>query len=104
MPGDKERLQPTTPDYASVGTSTTQILPFRYVRAGATFINISDNFITLRLDGTASVDMYSGITLSPGGGTWTMDEYTLTNDKIYAKASGASSTLCIQEFINGAED
>ena len=93
------KIQPLNPTYASVGTSSAQILPFRYDRNGCTFINISENFVTLRLDGTASVEMYTGITLTPGGGTWTMDETTITNDKIYAKASGAGSTLCIQEFI-----
>jgi len=99
MPNNKERLKPLTPDSISVGTSTALAVAFRYVRAGATFINISENFISIRLDGTASVDMYTGITLTPGGGTWTMDEYNLTNNPIYVKASGANSTLCIQEFI-----
>ena len=94
------RIQPLNPTYASVGVATAQILDFRYERYGCTFINISENFVTLRLDGTASVDMYTGITLTPGGGTWTMDSTTLTNGKIHAKASGAGSTLCIQEFIS----
>jgi len=93
------RIQPLNPTASVITTSSGQILSERYERYGCTFINISENYITLRLDGTASVDMYTGITLTPGG-TWTMDETTLTNGIIYAKASGTGSTLCIQEFIS----
>ena len=95
------RIQPKPPEVVEIGDTVAQILPFRYSRAGLTLTNVSENFITIRLDGTANIDMYSGITLTPGGGVWTMDEYTFTNEKIYARATGAGSTLCIQEFIDG---
>ena len=97
------KVTPLDTDVAVVGLATGQILPFRYTRAGLVLTNISDNWVSIRLDGTAEVNMYTGITLSPGGGTWTMDEYTFTNEKVYAKASGAGSTLCIQEFIDGGQ-
>ena len=97
--GAIRKVQPLNPTAVAVGDTAVKILSDRYTRIGCTFINVSENFITLRLDGTATIDLFTGITLTPGGGTWTMDETTLTNGIIDARATGSSSTLCIQEFI-----
>ena len=87
------------PESVIVGTTSATLVPFRYGRAGLTVVNISNNFVSLSFSGTAAI-MYKGITLTPKGGAWSMDEYTNTNDIVYAVASGANSTICIQEYID----
>lgn len=42
--------------------------------------------------------LYSGITLAPNGGVWEMDAQTFTLGAIYGIASGANTTVAIQEF------
>ena len=92
-----------TPDSASVGIASGTVLPFRYVRAGCTMINLSANNISLGFEGTAAI-LNKGITLTPNGGTWFMDDYTYTKGEITAIAAGATSILTIQEYINGPEE
>lgn len=91
------KIQPKDQDAVSVGTSSTQVIPDNYVRAGLVLTNISENFVFLSLNGTAAV-LYKGITLNPRGGVWEMTDYTFVNGVIYAIATGADSTLTIQEF------
>lgn len=92
------RLQAKDPDAISVGTSSIQLIPDNYTRAGLTVINISPNFVSLSFGGTAAT-IYRGITLSPNGGSWTMDEYTFNNEQVNVVASGANSTVCVQEYL-----
>lgn len=92
------KIQPKDPDAIVVGTSSAQVVPYRYERMGMTVVNISSNWISLGMNSTGAI-MYRGITLAPEGGTWYMDDYTFTNEAVYAIASGADSTLVIQEYI-----
>ena len=86
------------PDAIVIGTSSIQIVPQNYVRAGLTLINLSNNFISISFGGTAAT-IYKWITLTPGGGAWSMDEYTFSSEVINGVASSAGSTLTIQEYI-----
>lgn len=95
------KVQPKDADFVSVGVSSVQVVPERYTRAGLTLVNISSNNIFLSLNGSAAV-MYKGDCLVPNS-TWNMDDFSFTNGSIYAIASGANSTLTIQEYINGPE-
>ena len=86
------------PDALIIGTSSVMVIPENYSRDGATLINISGNFISISFGGTAAI-LYKGITLTPNGGSWAMDDYAFTNEQINAIASAVNSTLCIQEYI-----
>ena len=86
-----------SPTAVSVGTSSTSVLSSNASRKGLVLVNTSANFISLGLDGAAAV-LYSGITLTPNGGTWVMDSQTYTTGAIHAIASVASSNLSVQEM------
>ena len=58
-------------------------------------MNLSSSDISFGI-GTAAI-LNRGITLKPNG-VWEMDEFTFNLSAINAIASGAGSTLSIQEF------
>lgn len=89
-------VTPAAPDAVAVGTSSTQVVAFNSNRKGLVLVNISANNIYLAFDNTAVAQ--KGILLTGGGGAWSMDDYTFCVTPINAIASGADSTLTIQEF------
>lgn len=89
-------VTPSAPDAVAVGTSSTPVVAFNYNRKGLVLINISANNIYLAFDNTAS--LHKGIALTANGGAWSMDDYTFCVTPINAIATGADSTLVIQEF------
>jgi hypothetical protein len=86
-------IAPASP---TVGVVSSQCLAANQFRQGAVFVNTSSNVISLAVAPYAAV-LYGGITLAPYG-TWVMDPFTFTQNAINAIASGAGSTLSIQEF------
>ncbi len=90
--GDLVEVAPTS---VSVGVASGQVMAANPDRKGLVLINLSANRISFGLGVTAELD--KGITLTQNG-TWVMDEYTFTTGVIHAIASGASSTLTVQEF------
>jgi hypothetical protein len=90
--GDLVEAAPTS---VSVGVASGQVVAANPDRKGLVLINLSTNRISFGLGVVAELD--KGITLTQNG-TWVMDEYTFTTGLINAIASGASSTLTVQEF------
>jgi hypothetical protein len=84
------------PTFATVGTSSAQILASNSSRKGLVLVNTSTNTISLAFGANAAV-LNSGITLI-GGGAFNMDQYQFSTAAINAIASSASSNIAIQEF------
>jgi len=93
----KVALTFSAPTAASVGIVSAQALAANANRKGLFLVNTSTNYISIGL-GSAAV-LYSGITLSPSGGSFWMDEYSFTTSAVNAIASGAASNLAIQEMV-----
>lgn len=90
-------LTPGTATSATVGTSSSLIVPANTARKGLTLILLnSSNTVSFGL-GAAAV-LSTGITLTQLGSVWEMDALTFTTGDIHAIASGASTKVCIQEF------
>lgn len=86
---------PASPTSASVGVTSSTIVSANLARSGLVLINLSANTVSFGL-GVAAV-LNSGITL-PTNGVWEMDSNTFTTAAINAIASGAATTISIQEF------
>lgn len=91
----KTPQNPAPPAAASVGVASGLILAANPARTGLVLTNLSDNIISIGLNAAAVLD--SGITLTPNG-VWVMDGFTFVTTAIFAIASGAASTLAIQEL------
>jgi len=91
----KTPLTASAPDFATVGLASAQAVAANATRKGLVLVNLSTSDISFGI-GTAAI-LDRGITLKPNG-VWEMDEYTFTLGAINAIASGAGSTLGIQEF------
>ncbi|MCL6500695.1 MAG: hypothetical protein K6T16_01525 [Candidatus Pacearchaeota archaeon] len=85
------------PTFATVGTSSTQVVPSNPNRKGLVLINTSANQISIAFGANPAV-LNSGITLNANGGTYVMDSFTFTTASVNAIASAADSNLAIQEF------
>lgn len=88
-------LTPSSPTFATVGTSSASAVAANASRRGLVLTNTSANRISFGLGATAVINR--GITLIPFG-VWVMEQYEFTTGAINAVASAASSNLCIQEF------
>lgn len=91
----KTPLTALTPTFATVGTSSSQVVAANALRKGLCFVNTSANTISFGIGSTAVLN--SGITIVPNG-VYEMSEYDYATSAINAIASGASSNLSIQEF------
>lgn len=91
----KQNLNPQSPTSALVGTSSVSVISANPNRKGLVIINTSNKIISLGLGFPAVLN--SGITLLSGG-TWVMDEFTLTTAQIFAISSSSGSNISIQEF------
>ena len=91
----KLALAANAPSSSSVGIVSGLVLAANASRKGGAFINNSANIISLGF-GSAAI-LHAGVTLVPYG-SFEMDEYTFSTQDVYAIASGAASTLGIQEW------
>lgn len=87
---------PSSPTFATVGTSSGQILPSTPFRRGLILTNTSKNRISIGL-GAAAV-LNSGITLDPSG-VWVMDAFNSIITAVFAIADKSGSNLAIQELV-----
>lgn len=92
----KTPLTGSSPTFATVGTSSAQVIAANSSRKGLVFVNTSANNISFGIGANPAV-AGSGITLTPNG-VWDADEYTYVTSAINAIATGAGSNLTIQEF------
>jgi hypothetical protein len=86
----------SSPTFATVGTSSAQVLAANSNRTGAVLVNNSSNSIFFGIGANPAV-VGSGIYLAPQG-VWDMSEYDFTTQAINAISTGANSNLSIQEF------
>lgn len=89
-------ISPSSQTFATVGTSSGQILASDLNRKGLILTNTSVNIIYLGIGATAVVG--SGITLYPGG-SFILDKDGIVTGAINAIASAASSNIAIQVFV-----
>lgn len=92
----KTPLTPSAPTTGSVGVASASLVASNANRKGLIIQNLSANIIYLGLGATAVLN--SGITLYPGG-VYEMTEFDFATSAVNAIATGASSTVSIQEFI-----
>lgn len=88
---------PSAPTGTSVGVASVLIVSSNVNRRGLVLINTSTNWISLGF-GTTAV-LYRGITLSPGGSSFVMDDFTYCTSAVYAIASKTNSNIAVQEFV-----
>jgi len=93
----KSALTGSSPDTASVGTSSSEVLPSNSNRKGLVIVNTSENIVSLSFGSNPAV-LNNGITLFQYG-VFNMDEYMYTTEAINAIANVGSSVISIQEFI-----
>lgn len=91
----KTDLSPNSPATVSVGVTSGTLLAANASRKGLIVINTSANTVSIGF-GAAAV-LNSGITLYPHG-SFSMDEFSFDTGALNAIASGASSSVAIQEF------
>lgn len=92
----KTALTANAPATASVGVASASALASNAGRKGLIIVNVSTATVCFGIAASAAV-LNSGICLQPGA-TWNMNEYSFTTGTINAIASGAASTISIQEF------
>ena len=93
----KTPLTASSPTTASVGITSAQVVASNANRKGLVIVNLSSNTVSFGIGANPAV-LNSGITLAPNG-VWNMSEYDYNTSAINAIASGASSTISIQEFV-----
>ena len=93
----KNVLTGSSPTYATVGVTSSQVIVSNSSRKGLVLVNLSTNNISFGIGSNPAV-VGSGITLTPNG-VWVMDEYTFTTSAINGIATGAGSNLAINEFV-----
>lgn len=90
-------LTADTPAAAVVGTSSSLVLAANTARKGVVLTNVSANRISISFGAAATINR--GITIFASD-RWEMNALSFNTEDIYAVASGASSTLCIQQFTD----
>ena len=99
MPGNvKGTINANPPSNALVGTTDSVVVAENLNRQGLILTNISGSTVYLALMNMRST-LHAGITLTPNGGTWVMDEFNFNNSAINAIAHSAGNIVAIQEFI-----
>lgn len=81
---------------AGVGTASEIVVPENNNRVGLSVTNISDQTIYLGIGFTATLK--AGIVLTPGGGAWSMDEYSYSKQAITAIGHTSTLVIAFQEF------
>lgn len=83
------------PTSFSVGVASAQALAANASRDGLMLMNVSNKTISCAFGATAVLN--TGLTLYPGG-TYSMDQHSLSTAALNCIAGGAASVLSIQEF------
>lgn len=86
------------PTNVAVDQASTTIIAQDTTRSGLVLVNISDSTVYLGLGGNAAV-LKKGVTLTPKGGTWTMDDYTFNNEAVTGISHSTGSIVSIQQFV-----
>lgn len=86
----------TAPTFATVGTSSSSVVPLNANRSGLIIVNTSAT-ATVSLGIGSTAVLYSGITLFPQG-AFNMGEFDFSKEAITAIASAAGTNISIQEF------
>lgn len=86
----------SVPAAAGVGIVSEIIVPANVDRNGLMITNISDGTIYLGIDTTATLK--AGIVLIPGGGSWSMDDFSYSKGAITAIGHSATLIVAFQEF------
>lgn len=84
------------PTVATVGITSATVLAANSSRTAAVFVNNSANVMSLGFGSNAAV-LYSGVTLYQGG-SLVLEATDNVQQAVQAIASGASSSLGVQEF------
>ena len=92
----KTALTASAPTAVSVGVTSAEAVAVNTSRKGLILVNTSTAYISLSF--SAAAVLYSGITLNPLGGSFSMDEYSYTTAQVRAIASAAASNMAVQEF------
>lgn len=93
--GARSPVTYSAPTTATIGTTSGQAIASNANRAGLQIVNLSSNTMSFGFGATAVLG--SGLTLLPGA-AWRMPPEEFTTAAINAIATGASSTLAIQEM------
>ena len=91
------QINASAPANTLVLSSTDAVVAANNDRVGLVITNLSSGTVYLGLGGREAV-LNKGITLTPNGGTWTMDEYTFNNQKVQGIGNTNNSIVAIQEF------
>lgn len=86
------------PVQIAVTTLSATVLADNYNRYGLVMTNLSDGTIYLGFGPNAAV-LGSGIPVLPGGGNFSMDEFTFVKEAIQAIGHLSNGLLSIQEFV-----
>lgn len=89
-------LTAAAPGSAVVGVASGSVLAANVNRKGLIITNISEGAISLAFGNTAV--LYSGITLAPYGGTYSMARFDKSTATVFAIAELADSRISIQEY------
>lgn len=84
------------PANALATTTSAVVLAANPNRRGLVISNASTGTVWIGINNTATLN--AGIMLAASVGTWSMDDYTYTNQAITAIAHAAGSIISIQEF------
>lgn len=90
-------ISASAPKTVAVGTTSTNIVPANNQRNGLILVNISDSTMYIAFGGQTAT-LWAGITLTPNGGVFSMDEYTYNKEAVNGIAHTAASTCSYQEF------
>lgn len=93
----KTPLTASSPTFATVGTTSAQILASNASRKGCSVQNNSATASVYLAFGANAAVVGSGIFLAPYG-TYTMDEYLYVTSSINAIASAVGTNVTLQEF------
>ena len=85
-----------SPSYATVTGTSAAILSSNPSRAGLIIRNVSSDTVSLSF-GSSPAALNEGITLTPFS-SFSMDEYSYSQQAINAVSSGTASQLSMQEF------
>ncbi len=98
LPEDSREISFCQGSGFTLGTTATQLLPANANRLQATFVNThNSNRIFLNYGTTATAN--TGITLMPNGGSYEINATNPYKGIISAVASGAGTTLTVQECV-----
>ncbi len=88
----------SAPTQIDVDTASKIVVAENYSRVGLVMTNLSDGTMYLGF-GTNAAVLNSGIPVLPGGGNFSMDDYTYVKEAVNAIAHSDNALLAIQEFV-----